>query len=125
MMAVATEAITLQVPVTHCEACGTPTLSVDWFSLREIGNQLSVQGIRPHAGTQALPQYCFQCVWVGAGTFVCALCGETRPTNQRHRSFVGYSGGAILCTPCRETKPAREWEEAIARLERRYGEDEH
>jgi hypothetical protein len=64
---------------------------------------------------------CEVCTASGLDIFICALCGQERGIDQIKEQFGDPP--EYLCQVCYETRPAKEWHEAIERLEEEHRYD--
>lgn len=61
---------------------------------------------------------CQRCAKEGKLTFTCALCNEVRQSNESQ--LARGMPAEHLCKSCYATVPAKQWDEAVARLEERH-----
>lgn len=71
--------------------------------------------LRGYVSDEKGDEICSACSVLGLASFICALCGEKRPTTQITESF-GYPAES-LCMLCYDTVPAKRWREKTKELE--------
>ena len=64
---------------------------------------------------------CSKCEKDGKASFVCALCNETKDSNQVEESFGDPP--EHLCTDCYAKTPVKTWDEKVAELEKSHRYD--
>lgn len=57
---------------------------------------------------------CVPCAEAGRADFLCALCGQRRPTNEIEDHFG--EPPEFLCKPCYRTVPAETWNKKLSKL---------
>lgn len=110
------------LPIQKCPICGRTMMSrsdvFDKYTEFTQDKQMTQAGI-VHIG-QLIPgsdrHACEVCTREGRVTFICAICKESRSSDQFHEEVCEEP----ICTVCYETKSAKEYEESTDKLYDEY-----
>jgi hypothetical protein len=66
---------------------------------------------------------CVECAKAGKATFLCALCGERKPSDTEQESFGIGAFSHYLCKDCYETVSANVWDKKCKELRNKHKYD--
>ena len=113
--------ITMEIRAEKCPLCGkimiakAPRGIYPYFCSETQEAQARAKGLQFISNIKVDDEYiCQGCCDNGKADFLCAMCGERKPTDKEKESFGDPR--EYLCTDCYEIIPAKKWDEKVKEL---------